>query len=101
MSSPAILRHSEDSMPASAIAEAGRAPAATPQATPPSFGAFALRWYRLNRAGLRATAIGIISLLAFLLAWHLLTTYRVVFFVRFTNVPTPLAVYASFTKAMH
>ncbi|MCD9252939.1 ABC transporter permease, partial [Bradyrhizobium japonicum] len=69
--------------------------------TPPSFGTLALRWYRLNRAGLRATAIGIISLLAFLLVWHLLTTYRVVFFVRFTNVPSPLAVYASFTKAIH
>ncbi|MFX4910610.1 hypothetical protein ABTB68_19380, partial [Acinetobacter baumannii] len=44
---------------------------------------------------------GIASLLAFLLIWHLLTTYRVVFFVRFTNVPSPLAVYASFTKAIH
>ena len=63
-----------------------------PPASPPSFGTLALRWYRLNRGGLRATAIGIISLLAFLLVWHLLTTYCVVFFVRFTNVPSPLAV---------
>ena len=86
---------------ATAIAEAGPVPAPFPPATPPSFGTLALRWYRLNRAGLRATAIGIISLLAFLLVWHLLTTYRVVFFVRFTNVPSPLAVYASFTKAIH
>ena len=86
---------------ATAIAEAGPVPAPSPPATPPSFGTLALRWYRLNRAGLRATAIGIISLLAFLLVWHLLTTYRVVFFVRFTNVPSPLAVYASFTKAIH
>ena len=87
-------------MPA-ALAEAGPVPAVTPPATPPSFGTLALRWYRLNQGRLRATAIGIISLLAFLLVWHLLTTYRVVFFVRFTNVPSPLAVYASFTKAIH
>ena len=32
------------------------------------------------------------------MVWHLLTKYRVVFFVRFTNVPSPLAVYDSFTK---
>ncbi len=101
MSSPAILRDSEDSMPATTLTEAGPLPATTTPTTPPSFGTLALRWYRLNRGGLRATAIGIISLLAFLLAWHLLTSYRVVFFVRFTNVPSPLAVYASFTKAMH
>lgn len=101
MSSPALLRHSEHSMPASATAETTSVPATTPPAAPPSFGTLALRWYRLNRDGLRATAIGIISLLAFLLVWHLLTTYHVVFFVRFTNVPSPLAVYASFAKAIH
>lgn len=88
-------------MPAApAIAEADALPAAPPVA-PPSFGALAARWYRLNRDRLRATALGIVSLVAFLLVWHLLTTYRVVFFVRFTNVPSPLAVYASFTKAIH
>jgi NitT/TauT family transport system permease protein len=50
---------------------------------------------------MRAVAFGAISLLVVLLAWHLLTKYRVVFFVRFTNVPSPLAVYASFVKAIH
>jgi NitT/TauT family transport system permease protein len=45
--------------------------------------------------------IGAISLAVFLLVWHLLTKYRVVFFVRFTNVPSPLAVYDSFTRAIH
>jgi NitT/TauT family transport system permease protein len=59
------------------------------------------RWYLVNRGGLRAVLIGAISLLLFLLAWHLLTTYRVVFFVRFTNVPSPAAVYESLTRAMH
>ena len=102
MSSSALVRHSEDSMPmALATTEAEPASDTAPPAKPTSYGTLALRWYRLNRAGLRAIAIGIISLLAFLLVWHLLTTYRVVFFVRFTNVPSPLAVYASFTKAIH
>ena len=64
MSSPALVRHPEDSMPAAnVIAEAGAVPAATPPTAPPSFSTLALRWYRLNRAGLRATAIGIVSLL--------------------------------------
>jgi NitT/TauT family transport system permease protein len=59
------------------------------------------RWLKLNRDGIRAVVIGAISLLLFLLAWHLLTTYRVVFFIRFTNVPSPAAVYESLTRAMH
>jgi NitT/TauT family transport system permease protein len=42
-----------------------------------------------------------VSLLAFLVVWHLLTKYRVVLFVRFTNVPSPLSVYGSFTRAIH
>ena len=50
---------------------------------------------------MQAALIGALSLLAFLVVWHLLTKYRVVFFVRFTNVPSPLAVYESFTKASH
>jgi NitT/TauT family transport system permease protein len=45
--------------------------------------------------------IGALSLVAFLILWHLLTKYRIVFFVRFTNVPSPLAVYESFTTAIH
>lgn len=99
MSTPALLRQPEDNGPAvPAIQETTSPPTAAPSA---SFGALAARWYRLNQDRLRATAIGIVSLAAFLLVWHLLTTYRVVFFVRFTNVPSPLAVYASFTKAIH
>lgn len=79
---------------------------APPQASPvhpaePAPVAFLTRWYRMNRGGLRAMLIGAASLLLFLLAWHLLTTHRVVFFVRFTNVPSPAAVYESLTRAMH
>ena len=44
---------------------------------------------------LRGPALGLLSLVAFVLAWHLLTTYRVSFHVRFLNVPTPGAVLAS------
>lgn len=59
------------------------------------------RWFLVNRGGLRTALIGTISLLLFLTAWHLLTTHRVVFFVRFTNVPSPAAVYESLQRAMH
>jgi len=61
----------------------------------------ARRWLRLNRGGLQAVAVGALALALFLLAWHLLTTYRVVFFVRFTNVPSPAAVYESLLRASH
>ncbi|WP_245321759.1 ABC transporter permease [Bradyrhizobium sp. LTSPM299] len=76
-----------------------RAPASV--ATPAGIGVLAGRWYRLNQDRIRAMLIGIASLVVFLLVWHLLTKYRVVFFVRFTNVPSPLAVYDSFARAIH
>lgn len=98
MSSPAILRQPEEAV-TKAVAEP--APAAAPTANTSSFVALAARWYRLNRDTLRALLIGALSLFVFLVVWHLLTKYRVVFFVRFTNVPAPLDVYASFTKAIH
>jgi NitT/TauT family transport system permease protein len=100
VSSPAILRHEEDAVTTAFVAEAEPAPAPNP--TPKrSLGTLAARWYRLNKESLRAVAIGAVSLLVFLVVWHLLTKYRVVFFVRFTNVPSPLEVYASFIKAIH
>ncbi len=68
---------------------------------PASVGVVAARWYRLNKDRIRAALLGVASLLLFLLAWHVLTRYRVVFFVRFSNVPTPLAVYESFTRAIN
>jgi NitT/TauT family transport system permease protein len=67
----------------------------------PALATYIKRWLLLNRGGLRAALIGAVSLALFLLGWHLLTTYRVVFFVRFTNVPSPAAVYESLTRAMH
>jgi NitT/TauT family transport system permease protein len=95
-----MLRHEEPAEPptGAVASEEPAAPVAQPQR---SFGALAARWYRLNKESLRAIAIGAISLFVFLVVWHLLTKYRVVFFVRFTNVPAPLEVYASFTRAIH
>ena len=72
-----------------------------PDEQPVAIGAIAARWYRLNKERLRATLIGAVSLTAFLISWYLLTKYHVVFFVRFTNVPSPIEVYGSFTRAIH
>lgn len=97
MTSSALLRHHPEAAAATAP-DAGQ-PAPAPPAR--SASAIAARWIKLNRERMRAVLLGTISLLIFLLAWHLLTRYRVEFFVRFTNVPSPLEVYASFTRAIH
>ena len=98
-SSPAHALHpTERETPAIA---AEPVPNDEPIHNPVTIGILAARWFRLNKGFLRGILIGALSLLAFLVAWHLLTKYRVVFFVRFTNVPSPLAVYDSFTRAIH
>jgi NitT/TauT family transport system permease protein len=98
VSSPALVRHA--AKPATAIA-AKETPSAAPPRQPVTIRLMAARWFRLNKDRMRATLIGAISLVFFLITWHLLTKYRVVFFVRFTNLPSPLAVYDSFTRAIH
>jgi NitT/TauT family transport system permease protein len=100
VSSPATLRDqgAADPLPAASLEQALPAASAKQRAT---FASRAGRWFRLNKLRLRAAVIGAISLVAFLIVWHLLTKYRVVFFVRFVNVPSPLAVYDSFGKAIH
>src|SRR3569833_1361024 len=80
---------------------AGPSPASPTEKQTPDLATYVRRWLLRNRGGLRAALIGIVSLALFLLAWHLLTTYRVVLFVRFTNVPSPAAVYESLGRAMH
>jgi NitT/TauT family transport system permease protein len=50
------------------------------------------RWLWMNRGRFRAAAVGVVSLLLFLVAWHFLTKYRVNIYVRFINVPSPEAV---------
>ncbi|RXF69271.1 ABC transporter permease [Hansschlegelia zhihuaiae] len=59
---------------------------------------------RTRRLGLRGAVsglpvrpalVGFVSLALFVMAWHLLTTYRVNVYVRFANVPSPADVLAS------
>jgi len=72
--------------------------------TPAGYARFttrAKRWIALHRGEIRAVVVGAISLALFLLAWHLLTKYRVNMHVRFTNVPSPAAVLEKFERAMH
>jgi len=91
---------------AETVAEAAEpASAAAPDTSVPSrpvrSAARAKRWLLLHRAEIRAVVVGAISLALFLLAWHLLTKYRVNMHVRFTNVPSPAAVLEKFERAMH
>jgi NitT/TauT family transport system permease protein len=102
VSGSAILRQEPPAVvPDIAVADTPPTPAAAPVESRPGFASLAGRWFRLNKERLRAVAIGTVSLIAFMIVWHLLTKYRVVFFVRFTNVPSPVAVYDSFAKAIH
>jgi NitT/TauT family transport system permease protein len=82
-------------------AEAVTAAPAAPEGRTPSLARRAKRWIALHRGEIRAVVVGAISLALFLLAWHLLTTYRVTMHVRFTNVPSPAAVLEKFERAMH
>ena len=84
-------------MPASAAAPN----AVLPPHPAPNWKAYAQRWLALHWRQLRAIAIGALSLALFLLAWHLLTTYRVSFHVRFVNVPSPEMVLESLKRALH
>ena len=98
MSGSALVRQAE---PDATVTTTEQPAAVAPSRAPAAIGVIAARWFRLNKERIRATLLGIASLIAFLIVWHLLTKYRVVFFVRFTNVPSPIAVYDSFVKAIH
>lgn len=67
----------------------------------PDTRAYVRRWLALHAAELRTLAVGTVSLGLFLLTWYLLTTYRVSFHVRFTNVPSPTEVLDSLARAAH
>lgn len=76
-------------------------PASTPQPMPARLTiGQARRWLALHRGELRALAVGAVSLALFLLAWHLLTKYRVTAHVRFVNVPSPEMVLDSLMRVM-
>lgn len=77
-------------LPASLPAQAE--PAARPGAPRPSL----LRWpvsMRPAPRSLLTAAYACVSLAVLLLAWHLAVKYRLNFYVRFTNIPAPLAVW--------
>jgi len=95
-------RKLDEPTPVAAAAEAPAAAASksAPRESAPSGKAYAQRWLALYWRKLRAIAIGALSLALFLLAWHLLTKYRVSFHVRFVNVPSPEMVFESLTRAL-
>ncbi len=102
MESTALRREQQASVEPESAAHLLSDEVVLPSANPPrQFVDYVKRWLSLNRGALRAVIVGAISLMLFVLAWHLLTKYRVVFFIRFTNVPSPAAVYESLTRAMH
>lgn len=62
---------------------AGVPPSAAPRRTP---------WQGLRRQAL-PWLLGLVSIGAMLLAWQLATAYRLDFYIRFNNIPTPAAVF--------
>ena len=88
-------------MAAAAEAPAAAAPNPVPAKPSPYWKSYLQRWLALYWRKLRAIAIGALALALFLLAWHLLTKYRVSFHVRFVNVPSPEMVLESLTRALH
>jgi sulfonate transport system permease protein len=99
-------RKLDEPTPVAATAEASAASTSvrrqtTPMQPAPNGKAYAQRWLALYWRKLRAIAIGALSLALFLLAWHLLTKYRVSFHVRFINVPSPEMVLESLRRALH
>jgi NitT/TauT family transport system permease protein len=60
----------------------------------------AARFMSALRAQAKALTLGAMSLGSLVLFWHLATTYRWDFYIRFTNLPTPLEVAAQLGLAM-
>jgi NitT/TauT family transport system permease protein len=86
----AVVRLAEPTMPAAV--DAAAAPA-----TPSRF----LGLQQTLRDHAVPALLGGCSLLGLVLFWHLATTYRWDFYIRFTNLPTPLEVLHKFGEAMN
>ncbi len=84
------------SLVAASVPPRQRAPLASPMA-PTSPGRRAWAWLRQQAVGL---LLGALSLGGVLLFWHLATTYRWDFYIRFTNLPTPAEVLAQLQTAL-
>jgi NitT/TauT family transport system permease protein len=96
----AIARKLDQGPPGNAALETPSASSAAAPKPARSWTSLVGRWLALHRRELRAFFVGTLSLALFLLAWHLLTKYRVSFHVRFINVPSPEMVFESLTQAM-
>jgi NitT/TauT family transport system permease protein len=89
----------EPAQESAVVLVAAPAPAKAEQQVP----ALASRRWRIPpryRGQAMAFLIGAASLLAALVLWYLLTKYRVVFYVRFTNVPSPEQVFERAVRAL-
>jgi NitT/TauT family transport system permease protein len=60
-----------------------------------------VRWLSLQWGFLRAAILAALSLMIFIAAWHVLTTYRINLYVRFVNVPSPEQVLERAARALH
>ena len=69
-----------------------RAPLLPTPAPPPLAEGTAQRAWQALRRHAPAYLMGTCSLLGIVLFWHLATTYRLDFYIRFANIPTPLEV---------
>jgi NitT/TauT family transport system permease protein len=89
----------EPAQESAVVLVAAPAPAKAEQPVP----ALASRRWRIPpryRGQAAAFLIGAGSILAALVLWYLLTKYRVVFYVRFTNVPSPEQVFERAVRAL-
>ncbi len=90
-----------DRQPLAVPVVAPAAPAVPAAPKPAGFVWRARRRLALYGGKLRAIALGALSLVAFVLAWHLLTRYHVNIYVRFINVPSPADVLERAMRASH
>jgi NitT/TauT family transport system permease protein len=58
-------------------------------------------WFRKWRANRLDAGLGLVSLVTMLLLWYLVTRFRIDFYVRFTNVPSPADVLQKFIEINH
>jgi NitT/TauT family transport system permease protein len=85
---------------AAVLATEARAEAAVPTLPRVEEPSAAWRFMRVMRAQATALMLGAISLGGLVLFWHLATTYRWDFYIRFTNLPTPMEVATQLGLAM-
>ena len=78
-------------------AETAARPSIAHQGATKARGALLRAWLMQHGVG---SLLGACSLLAMVLFWHLATTYRWDFYIRFTNLPTPMEVATQLGKAM-